>query len=259
LKDHRTIIAITTDLGTKDYYLAALKGTILKRCSEVQWVDVNCHIKPFDIRQAAFHLQGVFPYFPENTIHLAHILPGFEKARILFLSYHGQYVVTFDNGLVSLLPNEFLKEVYALKPELVQKTDLFFSQSIALVVNHLAAQKPLREIGDIITDYQQKKMPQPTISQSGLKGMVVAIDGFGNVITNIHKSIFEDFVGNKRFQIAIHHVRIKEISTDYKSVVEGDLLALFNSNGYLEIAIRQGKASSLLGIEVDNAVWVMLQ
>jgi S-adenosylmethionine hydrolase len=254
-----SVITITTDLGTTDYYLAALKGALLKAASPVQLVDINCHIRPFDVRQAAYNIREAHRFFPEQTIHIAHINPGFAKARILIAKCKGQFFISFDNSLISLLPKEFSQEVYALKAEYLVSHDFFFSESLAFVVQHIIAGKELNSIAEICVDFKQKNLPAPAITNSGLKGSVVAIDLFGNVMTNIHKDVFSEYVQHRNYVIAINHIRLKEVSAYYNSVSEGDLVAVFNSSGFLEIAINRGKASTLLGISIDNAVFVILQ
>jgi S-adenosylmethionine hydrolase len=254
-----SVITITTDLGTTDYYLAALKGALLKACGKVQLVDLNCNIKPFDVRQAAYNIREAHRFFPSQTVHIAHINPGFAKAKILIAKHKEQFFISFDNSLLSLLPKEFTQEVYALKEEHLKSNDFFFAESLAFVAQHLAAGNELSLIAESCNDFKQKNLPVPAITNSGLKGSVAAIDHFGNVITNIHRDAFSAFVQHRSFEIAINHIRLKEISTYYKSVSEGDLVAVFNSAGYLEIAINKGKASTLLGIAVDNAVLVILQ
>ncbi len=251
-----SVITITSDLGTSDYYLAALKGAIIKACGNVPLVDVNCNIKPFDIRQAAYNIREAHSYFPDGTIHVVHVSPGFSKAKILLAKYRQQFFIAFDNGLLALLPKEFSEEVYVLKNEFMKRSDFFFAESVSLLVSHIAAGKPLNLIAEAYSDFKRKNLAPPAITNSGLKGAVIAIDHFGNAVTNIDKNTFYEYVEKSNFEIAISQVRIKEISLYYKSVTEGDLVAMFNSAGYLEIAINKGKANTLLGISVDNSVLV---
>ncbi|MCS6820211.1 MAG: SAM-dependent chlorinase/fluorinase [Chitinophagales bacterium] len=252
------IITLTSDLGSSDYYVAALKGVLLNELSDITLIDLNIHIKPFDLRQAAYQLSQAYRFFPEKTIHVVHINPGFEKARVLIAQYANHTVVTFDNGLLSLLQNGFSDKVFALKPEWTDKSDLLLTKSVALACAVASGKKSLDTFTEPFTEFRIKNLLKPTVRNNILKGSVVAIDTFGNAITDIHKDQFDAFVGGKPFKISINQLAISEISLHYKSVSEGDLLALFNSNGFLEIAINKGKAATLLGIKVDNAVLITI-
>ncbi|MCO5281596.1 MAG: SAM-dependent chlorinase/fluorinase [Chitinophagales bacterium] len=253
-----SVITITTDLGTSDYYLAALKGSILKAFDAVQIVDLNCNIRQYNIRQAAYNIREAFKYFPVKTIHVAHINANAANPKILLIKHQEQFVVTFDNTLLSLLPKEFTAEVFALNNTLIKKEDAFLFDALALVVSRLAQGKNLREIATPYLEFEKKNLLKATITNMGIKGIVEATDVFGNVITNIHRDLFYEYVKDQPFEIAINHETISTISKGYYEAEEGDIIAVFNSSGFLEIAIKENKASNLLGLSVDNAVLVTL-
>lgn len=253
-----SVITITTDLGTSDYYLAALKGSILKAFDAVQMVDLNCNIRQYNIRQAAYNIREAFKYFPAKTIHVAHLNANAANPKILLVKHQEQFVVTFDNTLLSLLPKEFTAEVFALNNTLLKKEDMFLFDALALVVSRLAQGKNLREIATPYLEFEKKNLLKATITNMGIKGIVEATDVFGNVITNIHRDLFYEYVKDQPFEIAINHETISTISKGYYEAEEGDIIAVFNSSGFLEIAIKENKASNLLGLSVDNAVLVTL-
>lgn len=253
-----SVITITTDLGTSDYYLAALKGAILKTFNAAQVIDLNCNIRQFNIRQAAYNIRESFKYFPAKTIHIAHINASAANPKILFVKHQEQFVVTFDNTLLSLLPQEFTTEVFAINNALIKNEDPLLFQTLALVVSHLAQGKDLREIATAYPEFEKRNLQKATVTNMGLKGIVESTDVFGNVITNIHRDLFYEYVKDQSFEIAINHETISTISKGYYEVGDGDIIAVFNSSGYLEIAIKGSKASNLLGLSIDNAVLVTL-
>lgn len=251
-----SVITITSDLGTSDYYLAALKGCILKSYNQAQIIDLNCHIPLFQVAQAAYSIGEAYRFFPEGSIHIAHVAPDFKKPNILIAVCQGQYFISFDNGFLSMLPTEFSREVYALRREFLNVKDLFFSSAFAFIIKHLSEHKPLNLIADLFDGFERNSWGTALITNNILKGRVIATDSFGNLITNISKGIFEKYVENKKFTIAIKQVRLLEIKQYYSDVKEAELLAMFNSSNLLEIAIFKGNAKKLVGLKIDDTVIV---
>ena len=253
------IITLTTDLGYKDFYQAALKGSILSLTPNVNIVDVTHNISAFNIPQAAFVLKNAFPYFPKGTVHLIGINSVFdEKTKYLAVQYQGHYFVGSDNGVFSLMFDEKPSEIVELNIMQDLKflhfplTDIF-----AKAACHLATGGKMEDIGIPVEELEQKVNLHPVIEQNVLKGSVIYIDSFQNVITNISKELFTRIQQNRDFVLYFRkNESISQLSWHYNEVPEGEKLCLFGISNYLEIAINKGNASGLLGLHLGDIVRV---
>lgn len=251
------IITLTTDLGHKDFYQAALKGSILSQLATANIVDISHEISPFNIPQAAFILKNSFHYFPKGTVHLIGIDSVFnESTKYLALKYRDHYFVGSDNGIFSLLFDEKPSEIV----ELSIMQDLKFlhfplSDIFPKAVSHLAKGGKLSEIGIPVNDIEEKMTLQPVIEPDMIRGSVIYIDIFQNIITNITKEVFTRVQRNRDF--TLHFKRnetIKQLSWHYNEVPEGEKLCLFGISNHLEIAINKGNASGLLGLNLNDII-----
>lgn len=253
------IITLTTDLGYKDFYQAALKGSILSLLPNVNIIDITHNISAFNIPQAAFVLKNAFPYFPKGTVHLIGINSVFdEKTKYLAVNYKGHYFVGSDNGVFSLIFDEHPSEIV----ELSIMQDLKFlhfplTDIFAKAACHLAAGGKMKEIGIPIDELEEKVHLQPVIEHNVIKGSVIYIDSFQNVITNISKDLFSKIQQNRDFMLYFRkNESISQLSWHYNEVPEGEKLCLFGISNYLEIAINKGNASGLLGLHLGDIVRV---
>ncbi|MBC8052712.1 MAG: SAM-dependent chlorinase/fluorinase [Sphingobacteriaceae bacterium] len=253
------IITLTTDLGYKDFYQAALKGSILSLKPNVNIIDITHNISAFNIPQAAFVLKNAFPYFPKGTVHLIGINSVFnERTKYLAVNYRGHYFVGSDNGIFSLIfddqPNEIveLNIMQDLKFLHFPLTDILAKASV-----HLAGGGKIEEIGIPVSELEEKVNLQPVIEQNVIKGSVIYIDSFQNVITNISKDLFSKIQQNRDFVLYFRkNESISNLSWHYNEVPEGEKLCLFGISNYLEIAINKGNASGLLGLHLGDIVRV---
>lgn len=253
------IITLTTDLGYKDFYQAALKGSILTLLPNVNIIDITHNISAFNIPQAAFVLKNAFPYFPKGTVHLIGINSVFdEKTKYLAVNYKGHYFVGSDNGVFSLIFDEHPSEIV----ELSIMQDLKFlhfplTDIFAKAACHLAAGGKMKEIGIPVDELEEKVHLQPVIEHNVIKGSVIYIDSFQNVITNISKDLFSKIQQNRDFMLYFRkNESISQLSWHYNEVPEGEKLCLFGISNYLEIAINKGNASGLLGLHLGDIVRV---
>jgi len=251
------IITLTTDLGSKDFYQAALKGSILSLLPTVNIVDITHEVSAFNIPQAAFLLKNSFHYFPKDTVHLIGIDSVFnEETRYLALKYKDHYFVGSDNGIFSLLFDSEPEEMV----ELNIMQDLKFlhfplSDIFAKAATHLASGGSLREIGIPVRSIEKKMTLQPVIESNMIKGSVIYIDSFQNVITNITKDLFTREQKNRDFILYFRrNESITQLSWHYNEVPEGEKLCLFGISNHLEIAINKGNASGLLGLNIGDIV-----
>ncbi len=251
------IITLTTDLGYKDFYQAALKGSILSQLPNVNIVDITHHISAFNIPQAAFVLKNAFHYFPKGTVHLIGIDSVFnENTRYLALKYKEHFFIGSDNGIFSLLFDEEPSEIVELN--IIQ--DLKFlhfplSDIFPKAASHLAKGGKLKDIGLPVNTIEEKMTLQPVIERDIIRGSVIYIDSFQNVITNITKEIFTTVQRNRDFTLYFRrNETLSQLSWHYNEVPEGEKLCLFGISNHLEIAINKGNASGLLGLHLGDIV-----
>ncbi len=251
------IITLTTDLGDKDFYQAALKGSILSQLNNANIIDITHNISAFNIQQAAFILKNAFHYFPKNTVHLIGIDSVFnEETRYLALKYKDHYFVGSDNGIFSLLFDDEPSEMV----ELNIMQDLKFlhfplSDIFAKAATHLARGGKLKEIGLPVHTLEEKMTLQPVIERDIIRGSVIYIDSFQNIITNITKDIFTKVQQARDFTLFFkRNESISQLSWHYNEVPEGEKLCLFGISNHLEIAINKGNASGLLGLHLGDIV-----
>jgi len=252
------IITLTSDWGLKDHYAGAVKGAILRMLPDAQIVDISHQIPPFDLNQAAFIIRNFYGNFPEGTIHILAINSEADTHTPHTLVYHkGQYFIGADNGIFSLLFDDKPTEIIEL--DVLQDSDYFTFPTRDVFVKvacHIASGKPIKSLGHPRTSLVEKMAFRPVIQDNLIRGKVIYIDNYENVFINITETLFNSTVRNRKFAISFRsaYYHIDAISRSYKDVKPGEMLALFSTSGYLEIAIHQGKASSLLGLKMDQLV-----
>jgi len=251
------IITLTTDLGDKDIYQAALKGSILKLLPDVNIVDITHNVAAFNVQQAAFILKNSYYYFPDATVHLIGIDTVYNTdTKYLAVRYKNHFFVGADNGIFSLMfaddPDEMVEIniMQDLKFLHFPLADIFVKAAC-----HLAQGKKLTEIGLPVTSIEKKMNLQPVVEKNVIKGAVIYIDSFQNVITNITKEFFNKVQQGRRFALYFkRNETINQLSWHYNEVPEGEKLCLFGISDHLEIAINKGNASGLLGLTLGDSV-----
>lgn len=251
------IITLTTDLGNKDIYQAALKGSILKLLPQVNIVDITHSISVFNVPQAAFILKNSYHYFPEETVHLIGIDTVYnEETRYVAIRYQNHYFVGADNGIFSLIFDRIPDEIVEIN--IVQDLKFLHFPLVDIFVKaacHLAKKGKLVDIGVPVICLEKKMTLQPVIDQNLIKGSVIYIDSFQNVITNITKELFTKVQNERQFILYFkRNESINKLSWHYNEVPEGEKLCMFGISDHLEIAINKGNASGLLGLNVGDIV-----
>ena len=256
------IITLTTDLGDKDIYQAALKGSILRVSPTVQIIDITHSVAAFNIQQAAFILKNSFYYFPEETVHLIGIDTVYsDDTRFLAIRYHNHFFVGADNGIFSLIFDDEPEEMVEI--DILQDLKFLHFPLADIFVKaacRLAEGKPLAEIGIPVQSIEKKMTLQPAVERNQIRGMVIYIDSFQNVITNITKDFFNRIQEGRRFVLYFkRNETITHLSWHYNEVPEGEKLCLFGISDHLEIAINKGNASGLLGLNLGDSVIIDFQ
>jgi S-adenosyl-L-methionine hydrolase (adenosine-forming) len=253
-----TIVTLTTDWGRSNHYSGSVKGTLLKLIPGVTIIDISHEVAAFDIMQACFILKNAYPWFPEGSIHLVGINSeaGIRNPHIA-IKHNGHYFIGADNGIFSLLFDNQPEE--AIEIDIHQDSDYFtFSTRdvFARVASLIASGKSLDSIGTPHKSLNHKIPFNPVVYPDRIIGKIIFIDGYENVVVNITKELFRTTGKNRPFSINFRSPgnSIHVIHQSYSDVVAGEKLAVFGSTGYLEIAINQGKASSLLGLQINDTV-----
>ncbi len=269
------IITLTTDFGTKDHFVGALKGSIYKEIADVKIVDISHGIAPFNIQECAYILSNAYKSFPEGTIHVVGVdsEPTIENQHIaVFLDNH--YFITSNNGVIGLLTSEINPEkvVQINIPNPVHGSfpvmDVFVQTAC-----HIARGGTLDVVGKPFNELRELKDFLPSVTDNGKKiiGNVIYIDNYGNVVTNIKKKFFDAYRKGREFELNARTTKIKQIHNKYSDIINfgleksrrkgaGDLLALFNSSDYIELAIYKsdlntvGGASTLLGLDYRDTI-----
>lgn len=252
------LITLTTDFGLSDGFVGAMKGVILSINPHATIVDITHDIAPHAerIEQGAFLFANAFRFFPAHAIHVVVVDPGVGGARRPIAAREGEmFFVAPDNGVLSsvLRPSSFV--VHLTRPEffLPHVSRTFHGRDIfAPVAAHLSLGVPLDKMGDTIDDWTRLEIAMPTREANGaIVGRVVHVDRFGNLITNIPG---EMIAGMSDARIEIAGRILFGIRQTYADATPGEPLALVSSSGHLEIAVRDGSASDVLGVGIGKIV-----
>lgn len=249
------IVSLTTDFGIADYFVADLKASILSQYGSVQFVDVSHQIASHDIMQAAYYIQNVKKSFPVGTIHIVAVYNYYsENSKFVAIEKDGHYFLGPNNGVFSLvfddLDHNSVREIdFGEEMSLTQ----LFSNAVALISNGI----PLEDIGPIVPDFQSKLPISPVITQSQIRATVMHIDHFNNAVINITKEQFDRIKAGRGFEIYYKQTDpIRKISNHYGEVPVGEVLALFDSTGYLVIAINMDRASDQLNLIKNETIQI---
>jgi S-adenosylmethionine hydrolase len=247
-----SIVTLTSDYGTTDHYVASLKGRLLSLRPQLTIVDVSHNIHNFDIVQAAFVLKHAYLSFPQTAIHIALVHNSTGPQDLLCFERDGHYFIMPDNGLVTLL----FEEITACN-KIAMQASASWKESIAACVAELADGKKPEDLGDRTEEFTRKILLKPVVTTEYIRGVAVHIDHYDNIIFNIHRQLFESVRDARGFELYYkRHDPVREIHDNYFDVPIGEVVCIFNHAGYLKLGINMGRAASLLGIKVDDAVQI---
>ncbi|HKC68548.1 MAG TPA: SAM-dependent chlorinase/fluorinase [Bacteroidia bacterium] len=237
------LITITSDLGIKDNYVALVKAGVLSSIEGASIIDISHDIEKFNLTNAAYIFGNAYNFFPAGTVHLVGVKSQQPAKRLLYIEIDNQKIICLDNGFITLLPDIHRAKIFYFEGKEFE-AGLFFLKdamvkALQAILTNPEAVKPC-------TDFVQLMQFQPTVTPQSIIGRCLHIDDFGNVVTNITKIFFEAESAGRKFSINLPGVEIDRIVNDYDDVSANTALALFNTFGYLEIAINREKASKLL-------------
>ncbi len=250
-------ITLLTDFGERDGFVAAMKGIMATTAPRAPLHDAGHGIPPGDVRTAMFALGRYWRLYPRSTVHLVVVDPGVGTLRrALALEADGRFVVAPDNGLVTQVLLEASQwQAVALPPGAAGggASRTFHGRDVfAPAAASLALGRALSDLGEPLPDPIRLRLAEPSRDEAGnVLGEVVTLDRFGNLITNVPGSWLPPGC-----PVRIED-RVVPSGLTYAVVEEGDAVAVVNSDGFLEIAIRGGSASERLGMGIGSRVRVL--
>jgi S-adenosylmethionine hydrolase len=274
-----SIITLTTDFGTKDHYVGALKGKLLSENPDVRIVDITHHVDLFNISEASFIIASSYDSFPKGTVHIIAVDAALtSQTQHIAMQWDDHFFISADNGVLSLLTQR-------IKPQKIvqinihdrlqhdpKTTDVFVT-----VANHLAKGGTMSVIGKEIPTIKEIRSTKPEFSMDNktIKGNVIYIDHFGNIITDVSKKLFAEFGKNRDFELNVRGQKFKYIYNRYADFVpedvtdyiiyEGKKVAIFKESGLLEIGLYKsnhyltGSASTLLGVKYRDTILITFE
>jgi S-adenosylmethionine hydrolase len=246
------LITLTSDIGSPDYLVGAIKAQLLQLIPDAQLIDISHHIPPFNYPQASYVCRSAIRHFPPFSFHLILVDLFATPPKQLLLAFHqDHYFLTADNGLLSMILEGTPAMVIGIPlNETISKTTLQLTEVMGNIINRINKGESIERLGIPDIRFQEKKHLQPIIEQQFIEGQIIFIDSFENVIVNITREQFEENRKGRGFRIVFRgDETIEQLSESYADVSEGEKLALFNSAGYLEIAINKGNAAGLFGLK----------
>jgi len=263
----RPIVTLTTDFGLNDHFVGTVKGVILSIMPEAEIVDICHSTQAYDVLDGALTIASSYSYFPAGAIHMVVVDPGVGTARRpIVVTTERHHFVAPDNGVLSLVySREERLRAYAVTAEhyfLRPVSQTFHARDIfAPVAAFLAKGVPASSFGEEITDFVRLRAPQPKpVDSRILRGVVLKVDRFGNLITNITAqhapALFQPEPPS--FRIAVGKREVTDIRASYAEGAPGELFAILGSMGYLEIAANRGSAAQLVGSGKGTDVDIIL-
>jgi S-adenosyl-L-methionine hydrolase (adenosine-forming) len=266
----RPVIALLTDFGTRDHYAGTMKGVALAICPDATLVDISHDLPAHDVLAGALELAAAYRYFPVGTIFLVVVDPGVGSARRGIAAESGDYkFVAPDNGVLTAVLDEHApKKVVELSERRYARPTVSRTfegrDRFAPAAAWLAKGIELTALGRPAGSIQRLEIPQPKIDGDVIRGQILRVDRFGNLITNIDRKTFERLTGDASagagnaggidLRVGTHVVS-KVVST-YSDVGAGEVCALFGSTDHLEIAANGANASETLALGRGAAVQI---
>tara|TARA_B100000925_G_scaffold288531_1_gene269688 strand:+ start:339 stop:1124 length:786 start_codon:yes stop_codon:yes gene_type:complete len=254
------IITLTTDLGTVDHYVSAVKATILRQLDNANIVDISHDIPSFNIIHAAFVLKNVYQEFPAGSIHIIGVNAETNEDNSHLAVYaNGHYFVGTDNGIFSLLLDLKPDKIVEITTTRESDNENFPVKDVfAKAACHIARGGTLEIIGTEIKQFSKEFAKLEALhDKNSIRGSIIHIDHYGNAITNISQRLFKDVAKGRAYTINLgskEHYSLNTIKRKYNEVQAGDAVALFISTDFLTISINNGSASSLMGLHINDTV-----
>lgn len=263
---YRPIITLTTDFGTNDHFVGAMKGVILEIVPEAAIVDISHAVQAHDVLDGALTISQAYSYFPTGTVHVVVVDPGVgTKRRPILASSDGYHFVAPDNGVLSMVyareerihVRHISSEHYFRQPV----SNTFHGRDVfAPVGAYLAKQVDSHKFGEEIQDFVKFAAPKPKAAgENRIRAVVLKVDRFGNLITNVTPTdVPALFSGKGKFTITVGSKEITEIHSTYAAGSPGEVFGILGSMGYLEISANRAAAAQLTGAGKGSEVAIVV-
>ncbi|HYE26199.1 MAG TPA: SAM-dependent chlorinase/fluorinase [Clostridia bacterium] len=261
------IITFTTDFGVTDPFVGTMHGVILSINPNAKIVDISHGVQSFDILDGAITIAQAYRYFPADTIHVVVVDPGVGSSRRPILAVTEKHVfIAPDNGVLSLVfereerlsVRHITSEHYFLQP----LSNTFHGRDIfSAVAGWMSKGVEPAKFGDEITDFARFSLPKPKIVDARtLKGVVLKVDKFGNLITNITaEDVPQLFAAAGPFKITVGAAEATSVKTAYAEGATGEVFGIVGSMGYLEIAANRAVAAQLAKAGKGSEVQIVFE
>lgn len=256
----RPVIALLSDFGTRDHYAGTMKGVMIGICPDLTLLDITHDITPHDVIEGALQLAASYRFFPAGTIFLAIVDPGVGSPRRGIAAEAGDYrFVAPDNGVLTAVLRELPpKRVVELTERRYARPTVSRTfegrDRFAPAAAWLAKGIQLSALGRTVTNYQQVDLPQVALGETHLGGVVLLVDRFGNLVTNIDRRTFEAFARSQPVTLRVAGRPIAGVVATYADIRAGEVCALFGSTEHLELAVNGGSAATALDAARGAAV-----
>ena len=273
-----SIVTLTTDFGTKDYFVSATKAALFSEINNINIFDISHRVSPYNVTEAAYILKNAYKSFPKGTIHLIGVdseLTPENKHLVMF--FDGHYFIGADNGIFSLIiDNKRTDNIVSINIHKNIVTSFPILDIFVKIAGHISRNGKLEVIGKKIDNILELTDVNPVINnlKNRILGSVIYIDNYGNVITNITENLFKEIGKTRNFTINARTIKFKKIYNSYSEAIDfniakekreedGKKIALFNAAGHLELAIYKsnpstvGSASSLFGLNYRDSVTII--
>jgi S-adenosylmethionine hydrolase len=250
----RPIVALLSDFGTRDHYVGTMKAVVLGVCPEATLVDIGHEIPAHDVMAGALELAASYRFFPAGTVFLVVVDPGVGSPRRGIAAEAGDFrFVAPDNGVLTAAlrdtPARRIVELTERKYARPTVSRTFEGRDrFAPAAGWLARGVDLASLGRPVGDFRTLDIPEAAASETSIAGVVLRVDRFGNLITNIDRRTFERFAQGGALAIAAGAHDVARVVATYDEAPDGDAVALFGSTDHLEIAVRAGSAAERLGL-----------
>ena len=248
-------VALLSDFGTNDPFVGLMKGVLLSRAPNLTLIDITHQVPPQDVQTAAFYLMTAIPYMPKGTLFMTVVDPTVGTGRgIVWAKTENYQFIAPDNGLVSWVEQ---KEPI-VEARFISNSSLFMESIsstfhgrdiMAPVAAAIAKGLPEKKIGPVFGEYRRLPFPKPVRAGNRVTGQVIAIDHFGNVVTNIRRDLL-----SARGVYSVAGRMLKDLKLTYASVPEGEALAVIGSFGFLEFSVRNGNFARTFDVKIGAPV-----
>jgi S-adenosylmethionine hydrolase len=261
------ILTFTSDFGLRDYYVSAVKGAVLSQLPNVQIVDISHEVQAFSIMEAGYLVKSAYHHFPKGTVHIIGV--GSESDHALphrVVLYDGHYFIGTDTGVFKLIFKRAPDAIFDLS--IPSSSDVLTFPVLHLFVQaacHLLRGGTPEVIGRKVAELRDSHQGNVFFDDDSIKGHIIHVDRYDNLVTDITQNVFKEVGRGRPFKISLRTKKytLSKLSTHYADVPPGAAVAIFNTAGHLEIAIRNGAgdagggAAGLLGLGRTDLVLVV--